>query len=50
MDESFGLNVRAFQVSNLFFVCYHALTRAAINYRRFAPSFFAHSVEAQGCR
>ena len=50
VNESFGSNVPAFQASILFVVCNHALTRVAIPCRRFAPRFFAHSVEAQGCQ
>jgi len=43
-------NVPAFRASILFFVRIHALTRVAIPCRRFAPRFFAHSVEARGCQ
>jgi len=43
VHESFGSNVPAFQASSLFVVCNHALTRVAIDCRRFAPLFFARS-------
>jgi cellobiose-specific phosphotransferase system component IIC len=48
VNESFGSIVPAFQASILFFVCNHALTRAATACRRFAPRFLARPGEAQG--
>jgi len=47
VNESFGSNLPAFLASILFFVCHHALTRVAIDYRRFAPLFFAPSIESE---
>jgi len=50
MNESFGSCVPAFQACNLFPGSNYALTRVAIDRRRFAPPFFAHLVESPDCQ